>query len=184
MTKESFLASVALHDKTKGNYKHTLEPNTVEERNERLWNADGRFISLYEYLNRAGYNVFVYEILGFYKKIDWSKRNKKRKSLLPAPRSMGRFAHMYIPELNLAIRFTFVEHGEYDKRLGQFIHQSRDYVYTCVINPSDDVVEKFRSVRDKVKEYARGDSPKKGIARTLVVPERKKRARITTTQKA
>lgn len=184
MTKESFLLSVALHDKTKGNYEYTLLPHTVEERNNRLWDADERFIALYEYLNKAGYNVFVYEVLAYYKKIDWSKRKKKRKSLLPKPRSMGRFAHMYIPELNLAIRFTPVEFGEYDRHLGQFIHQSREYVYLCVINPSDDVVEKFRNVRDRVKEYARGDAPKRGIARNLVVPERKKRARITNTERA
>lgn len=183
MTKEEFLASVALSDKTKGNYEYTLQPHIVEQRNKRLWQATERFIALYEYLVKAGYNVFVQEMLAHYKEIDWTKRRKKR-GPLPKPRSFGRFAHMYIPELNLAIRFTHIEKGGYDPNLGKFIYRSRPYCYICVINPDEDAVEKFRSVRDKVKEYARGETPKKGIAKNLIVPKPKvKRRRMVVSQR-
>ena len=185
MTKEQFLTQVALHDKYKGNYRETLDEYRFIERTSKLNRVDDRLIGLYSYLTKNNYNVFVYEILSGEApdivKQSYARMNRRP----PKPGCFGRFAHLWIPELNMAIRFCNKPYGERDEKLGQFIYNSRDYCFLCVISPEDDPVEKFEKVLMDIQEYKkRGTANKRGIADTLVVPARKKRARITTTKKA
>ena len=185
MTKDQFLASVALHDKIKGNYKETLMPARNKHRGYKLQQASRRLIDLYEYLTKIGYDVFVHELLSG-DLSDTVKYMYKRRGLkIPKPASFGRFAHLWIPEENIAIRFSNVPYGVRDEKLGQFINNSRPYCFLCVINPEDDPAEKFEKIFKDIKGYkSKGTGTKRGVADTLVVPVRKKRARITTTQKA
>lgn len=185
MTKDQFLASVALHDKIKGNYKETLMPARHRHREYKLQQATRRLIDLYEYLTNVGYDVFVHELLSG----DLSETVKymytRRGLKIPKPSCFGRFAHLWIPEINMAIRFCNTRYGVRDEKLGQFINNSRPYCFLCVINPEDDPAEKFEKVLSDIDRYKKqGTANKRGVADTLVVPVRKKRVRLTTLQKA
>lgn len=185
MTKEQFLKNVLLHDKTKGNYKETLNPARYKHRTYKLHQVSTRLIDLYDYLTNIGYDVFVHELLSG-DLSDTAKYMYKRRGLkIPKPSSFGRFAHLWIPEENIAVRFCNVPYGVRDEKLGQFINNSRPYCFLCVINPEDDPAEKFEKILKDIKGYkAKGTATKRGVADTLIVPVRKKRTRLTTMQKA
>ena len=182
--KELFISSVAQHDKLKGNYKDTLKPKNKQKRSEYLANADDRLIALYNYLVDDGYDVFVYEVLCGESPRLKPIHERRRGYNPPKPKCFGRFAHIWLPEVNIAIRFSNVEYGMKDGKLGQFLHQSRDYCYICVINPSDDPVAKFENISSNILGYKKnGTANKKGVLNTIVIPERKKRARISISTK-
>lgn len=185
MTKESFLSSVALHDRLKGNYRETLTDKHKEQRNTMLNATSDRFIILYEHLVRSGYNVFVHEVLSGESPRTLPPHKRRRGYNHPKPISFGRFAHIWLPELNIAIRFCHTEYGIKNVRLGQFLNNSKPYCFLCVISPSDDPIEKFEKIYSDIRGYIeKGTANKKGVANTLVVPERKKRKRISTAEKA
>jgi hypothetical protein len=185
MTKESFLSSVALHDRLKGNYRETLTDKHAQQRKIMLDATTERFIGLYEHLVKAGYNVFVHEMLSGENPRILPPHKRRRGYIPPKPISFGRFAHIWLPELNIAIRFCHTEYGIKNMHLGQFLNNSKPYCFLCVISPGDDPIEKFEKIHSDIKGYiAQGTANKKGVANTLVVPERKKRKRISTTEKA
>lgn len=185
MTKESFLSSVALHDRLKGNYRETLTDKNKRQREYKLQAATERFIALYEYLVKQGYNVFVHEVLSGDNPRLLPPHKRRRGYIPPKPISFGRFAHIWLPELNIAIRFCHTEYGIKNTELGRFISQSRKYCFLCVINNSDDPIEKFKKIYSDIQGYIeQGTADKKGVANTLVVPVRKKRTRISTIEKA
>lgn len=173
MTKEEFLAYVARLDKTQGNYEGTLLSKNVERRNKLLWRVDDNFIALFEYLIKEGFVVYVHEILR-------KRRQGKRKE----GRILKQFAHLWLPQLNLAIRFTPSEKpSSSDKRLKSFIYATRENFFCCVINRGDDAVEKISSSIPLIRKYKK-ETPRLGVIPNIIKPiPKKKRTRIVTSEK-
>lgn len=172
MTKLEFLASVAQADKTQGNYSDTMKEEWWGERSKRLWGFDDRFISVYEHLLDRGFKVFVCEIL----------RKKKRSG---HRMTICKFAHLWLPEVNLAIRYSHTTLAEGNKSLKRFLTSASKYVYAGVINKdTEDPIAYVDDLIDRVFEY-RKTPTKKGVKDTIVKPKpKKKRARIVSAQKA
>lgn len=172
MNKMEFLAQVAKLDRTQGNYSSTKIEKYAKKREKLLWGVDDRFLLLYEYLVNEGFAVYVFEIL--------RKRRKVRKS---EGRMMHQFAHIWLPQLNLAIRFSPVKNGEADNRLKTFIISSQKNFFTCVVNSDDNAVKKIREAIPRIRQYQR-ETPRLGVMRDIVKPQKKVRARIVKVEKA
>lgn len=171
MTKIEFLASVANADKTQGNYADTLVPSVMEKRGERLWGFDDRFISVYEHLLDRGFKVFVCEVL---------RKNKKWRKY----KFIKGFAHLWLPEINLAIRYSHTDAFEENKKLKEFLHGASRFIYAGVINKdTEDPISYVDDLIERVFEYSKTPT-KRGIKSVLVKPKpKKKRARIVGAQK-
>lgn len=168
MTKLEFLATVAHLDKRQGNYEGTLTPKWRQRREQGLWSVDDRFIFLFEYLTNIGYKVYVYEILTRLKK--------------GSGKNMERMAHMWIPELNLAIRFSDKPRGEYDSKQKYFLMQAKHFFYCGVVHPeTEDVLEYVEDLIERVKLYSK-DNSKRGVKNNIVIHKRK-RTHIVKSQK-
>lgn len=172
MNKIEFLGEIARLDKTQGNYSSTKIEKFSKKREKLLWGVDDRFISLYEYLVNNGFTVYVFEIL--------RKRRNVRKSV---GRMMHQFAHIWVPQLNLAIRFSPVKKGDVDHRLKTFIISSQKNFFTCVVNSGDDSIKKISEAIPRIRQYQQ-DTPRLGVMRDIIKPKpKKKRARIIIKEK-
>lgn len=171
MNKIEFLADVARMDKTQGNYSSTKLDRFWARREKMLWDADDRFIALYEYLRNEGFDVYVFEIL--------RRRTKNRKSI---GRMMRQFAHIWLPQLNLVIRFSPVKKGERDIRLKNFILTTRRNFFTCVVNVDDDAVKKIRMSIPFIKVYKK-ETPRLGAMNDVVRPKKRDRIRKSVVEK-
>lgn len=171
MNKLEFLAEVARLDKVQGNYSSTKLERFAPRREELLWGVSDEFIALFEYLRKEGYDVYVFEIL--------RKRTHNRSSIGVM---MHQFAHIWLPQLNLAIRFSPVKKGEKDGRLRNFIISSRKNFFTCVVNNGDDAVKKIRMAIPLIKVYKK-ETPRLGAMKDIVKPKKRERIRMTTTEK-
>lgn len=173
MTKEEFLAYVARLDRTQGNYLGTLLPKNVARRNELLWRVDDNFISLFKYLIDEGFAVYVHEIL-----------RKRRRGKHKNGRLLKQFAHIWLPQLNLAIRFSPAPTNDgSDIRVKSFIYTSRPNIFCCVVHSEDDAVSKIREAIPRIREYKKR-TPRLGVIHEIIKPQpKKKRARIVTSEK-
>lgn len=171
MTKLEFLASVANADKTQGNYEDTLKPDNWKEREARIWGFDERFISVYDYLVDRGFKVFVCEVL---------RKNKKWRK----HRFIKGFAHLWLPEVNLAIRYSHNEHMVTDRKLKEFLIGASRYVYAGVINKdTEDPIAYVDDLIERVFEYSKTPT-KRGVKGKIIKPKpKKKRARMIGAQK-
>lgn len=172
MTKLEFLASVANADKTQGNYADTLVKEVWETRESRIWGFDDRFIAVYEHLLNRGFKVFVCEVL---------RKNKKWRK----HKFIKGFAHLWLPEIKLAIRYSHTNAFEDNKKLKEFLHGASKFIYAGVINAdTEDPIAYVDDLIDRVFEYSKTPT-KRGIKSVLVIPKpKKKRARIVSAQKA
>lgn len=171
MNKLEFLAEVARLDKVQGNYSSTKLEQFASRREKLLWSVDDEFIALFEYLRKERYDVYVFEIL--------RKRTTNRRS---TGRMMHQFAHIWLPQLNLAIRISPVKKGEKDGRLRNFIISSRENFFTCAVNKGDDAVKKIRMAIPLIKVYKK-ETPRLGVMKDIVKPKKRERIRIATTEK-
>lgn len=171
MNKIEFLASVANADKTQGNYADTLQPDVWAERENRIWGFDERFIAVYEHLLDRGFKVFVCEVL---------RKNKKWRKY----KFIKGFAHLWLPEINLAIRYNHLNSFEDNRKLKDFLCGAKRFVYAGVI--SKDTADPIAYVDDlieRVFEYHKTPT-KRGIKSVLIKPKpKKKRARIVGAQR-
>lgn len=96
-----------------------------------------------------------------------------------------KFAHLWLPEVNLAIRYSHTTLAEGNKSLKRFLTSASKYVYAGVINKdTEDPIAYVDDLIDRVFEY-RKTPTKKGVKDTIVKPKpKKKRARIVSAQKA
>jgi hypothetical protein len=171
MNKIEFLASVANADKTQGNYADTLQADVWAERENRLWGFDDRFISVYEHLLNRGFKVFVCEVLRK------NKRDRHRKKVKG-------FAHLWLPEIKLAIRYSHTTREEGNRKLKAFLLDASRFVYTGVINrDTEDPIAYIDDLIERVFEYSKTPT-KRGLKSVLVKPKpKKKRARMVGAQK-
>ena len=171
MTKMEFLASVDKADKTQGNYADTLVKEVWEERANRIWGFDDRFISVYEHLLDRGFKVFVCEVL---------RKNKKWRK----HKFIKGFAHLWIPEIKLAIRYSHTARDEENRKLKEFLHGASKFVYAGVINrDTQDPIAYVDDLIERVFEYSTTPT-KRGIKSVLVKPKpKKKRTRMMGAQK-
>lgn len=166
MTKDDFLKKIELLDKKQGNYKETT--NVMAERQERLQQETQQFIDVFEHLINKGYKVYVQELLC-------------GNGLKSKPR---RWSHLWLPEINTTIRFTPRPSCEIHEikakfMLARYIKSHRPYCYTFVIQP-DSTLDYVDEKIEYCKEFYNKDL-RKGIVNDIVVPQKKKRARIKTT---
>lgn len=171
MNKIEFLASVANADKTQGNYADTLQADVWAERENRLWGFDDRFISVYEHLLNRGFKVFVCEVL---------RKNKKWRK----HKFIKGFAHLWLPEIKLAIRYSHTTRDEGNRKLKEFLHGASKFIYAGVINiDTQDPIAYVDDLIERVFEYSKTPT-KRGIKSVLVKPKpKKKRARMIGAQK-
>ena len=173
MKKEEFLAYIARLDKTQGNYEGTLLPKNVARRNRLIWRAGQNVIDLFEYLINEGFAVYAYEIL-----------RKRRRGKHKRGKMLKQFAHIWLPQLNLAIRFTEKETNDgTDARLKSFIFSSKENIFCCVVNKGDDSVEKIKNWIPLIRKYKK-ETPRLGVIHEIIKPTpKKKRARIVNSEK-
>lgn len=171
MTKLEFLASVAKLDKTQGNYADTLEHDKWVEREKHLWSFDERFISVYEHLLDRGFKVFVCEVL---------RKNKKWHKY----KFIKGFAHLWLPEIKLAIRYNHLASFEYNKKQKDFLCGAQRFIYAGVISKdTEDPISYVDDLIKRVFEYSKTPT-KRGVKGVIVKPKpKKKRTRIVSAQK-
>ena len=127
--------------------------------------------SVYEHLLDRGFKVFVCEVL---------RKNKKWRK----HKFIKGFAHLWLPEIKLAIRYSHTTREEGNRKLKAFLLDASRFVYTGVINrDTEDPIAYIDDLIERVFEYSKTPT-KRGLKSVLVKPKpKKKRARMVGAQK-